>query len=685
MRKQQQFQWEHINLGVCYYPEHWDRSLWQNDLRRMKENGIFTVRIGEFAWSIIEPEEGAYSFEFFDSFLDVAEEEGMKVIFGTPTAIPPVWLTEKYPEVLNCRKDGVLFRHGMRRHFNYNSQKLHQIVSETVEHIAKHFAKRPCIIGWQIDNELNCEIREFYSESDNLAFRAFLKEKYGSLDLLNDAWGTVFWNQTYTDWEQIYVPRTTINDWTNPHQMLDYTRFISQSAIGFCRLQSDILRKYIKPGDFITTNGMFMSLDNHKMKDECLDVYTYDCYPNFAYSMRENPVTCKTLNDRKWSKNLMEVRSVCPHFGIMEMQSGANGWNTQVDTPAAKPGQIFLWAMMSIMHGADYVSFFRWRTAPFGTEMYWHGILDYDNCDTRKLYEIKALYQRTKAIDEIAGADYIAPLGLVRDYDNIFDAQQDVWHSRVADTSEMELFVAAQLNHVPMDSVYMRDCTDPEELRKYKVLIYPHPEIVTKKTVDILEAYVRDGGTLVLGARAGQKDERGHCVMERMPGFFAILTQSAVREFTLVGPADDAVMAKWGNQVIDTGVFNEVLETAGPDAKVLASYTGTYYAGEAALIETRSGKGRVLHFGGVFTRENLKVFFEYMGILEPYSDLVKAPAECEIGIRRKGDREYLFVLNFDKKEKEISLMQNVIDMDTEEKKEGKVTLPAYGTKVYRVK
>ena len=151
----------------------------------MKESGIFTVRIAEFAWQIFEPEEGKYSYEFFDEFLDLAEEEEMKVIFGTPTAIPPVWMSEKYPEILNCRKDGVLFRHGMRRHYNYNSRKLHELVRDAVEHIASHYAKRSCIVGWQIDNEINCEINEFYSESDTIAFRDFLKRKYGTLEKLS--------------------------------------------------------------------------------------------------------------------------------------------------------------------------------------------------------------------------------------------------------------------------------------------------------------------------------------------------------------------------------------------------------------------------------------------------------------------------------------------------------------------
>lgn len=164
-------------------------------------------------------------------------------------------------------------------------------------------------------------------------------------------------------------------------------------------------------------------------------------------------------------QNLTEVRSVCPHFGIMEQQSGANGWNAHADAPAPKPGQMMLWAMQSIMHGADYVSFFRWRTVTKGTEMYWHGILDYDNCDNRKLREVKRISERVQAIEEITGADYVAPFALVRDYDNIFDSQLDIWHGRIADSSEMEIFVASQLNHTPMDCVYMREDTEAEELK----------------------------------------------------------------------------------------------------------------------------------------------------------------------------------------------------------------------------
>lgn len=189
-----------IELGTCYYPEHWDEGMWKTDLERMNESGIKTIRIAEFAWSKFEPTEGIFDFQFFDKFLELVRNTSIKVIFCTPTATPPAWLTEKYPEALNATIDDVLFRHGARRHYNYNSKIYQQLSGRIVEEIAKHYAKHPSIIGWQIDNELNCELDVFYSESDTIAFREFLKQKYGALELLNKAWGATFWNQTYTAW-----------------------------------------------------------------------------------------------------------------------------------------------------------------------------------------------------------------------------------------------------------------------------------------------------------------------------------------------------------------------------------------------------------------------------------------------------------------------------------------------------
>ena len=684
MRKEQTFKWDKLNLGTCYYPEHWDKSLWTEDLRRMKANGIFTIRIAEFAWNLIEPREGEFTYDFFDEFLDVAEAEEMKVIWGTPTATPPVWLTEKYPEVLNCRMDGVPFRHGMRRHYNYNSPVYQELSKRIVEKTAEHYAKRPCIIGWQIDNEINCEVDEFYSESDTIAFREFLKEKYETLDALNQAWGTIVWNQTYNEWEEIYVPRTTIHDSTNPHHVLDYYRFVSESAIRFCKMQCDILRKYIKPGDFITTNGMFANLDNHKMEDTCLDVYTYDSYPNFAYCLDADPRNNKMLKDRKWSMNLTEVRSICPNFGIMEQQSGANGWNTRMQAPAPKPGQLTLWSMQSIAHGADYVSYFRWRTACVGTEIYWHGILDYDNRENRKLREVHQVWDRIRKMEDVAGADYEAAFAMVKDYDNVFDARVDVWHGGVENSSEKEIFVGAQESHTPYDIVYINDASSLDELQKYPVLIYPHAEMLNEQRAELMKAYVEDGGTLIIGARTGQKDMNGHCVMAPMPGLLRNVSHSDVQEFTFVGPADDAVMMDWNGKAVETGEFNDILAVDGDNAKVLATYSGNYYAGSPAMIETVAGKGRVIHFGGTFTRENIKDFLAYAGVLTPFKDIVTLPEECEIAVREKAGVRYLFVMNYAETACTFVLHQTATDLDDGGSVCGEVALPAYGTKVYRL-
>ena len=154
-----------LDLGVCYYPEHWDTSLWAEDLDRMLAAGLRTVRVAEFAWSLIEPREGEFTFDFFDGFLSLALEKGIQVIFCTPTATPPAWLTEKYPEVLNADMEGNLICHGSRRHYNYNSPVYQRLCRNIVEKSASHYGKHPAIVGWQLDNEFNCERDTFYSYS----------------------------------------------------------------------------------------------------------------------------------------------------------------------------------------------------------------------------------------------------------------------------------------------------------------------------------------------------------------------------------------------------------------------------------------------------------------------------------------------------------------------------------------
>lgn len=672
-----------IDLGVCYYPEHWDKSLWGEDLDRMLAAGLKTVRIAEFAWSLIEPREGEYTYGFFDEFLNLAQEKGMQVIFCTPTATPPAWLTEKYPETLNADMDGNLIYHGSRRHYNYNSLVYQEKCRNIVEKFASHYGKHPAIVGWQLDNEFNCENDRFYSESDTVAFRKFLQDKYGTLDALNQAWGTVFWNQTYTDWQELHVPRKTNSNSPNPHLMLDYFRFISDSVNRFAKMQADIIRKYAKEGDFITHNGMFSNLDYQRMARESLDVLMYDSYPDFGYELDSyNPDD--PMKDRKWSRNLSEVRAVSPNFGIMEQQSGANGWNTRMEAPTPRPGQLTLWTMQSIAHGADYISYFRWRTCTFGTEIYWHGILDYSGRDNRRIKEVREVAGKIEKMQELAGSRYVAKVGILKDYDNIWDAQQDRWHSRVENVSQKALFTAMQQLHVPFDYVYLESHTTPESLSQYEVLFYPHASILTKERMALLEAYVAAGGRLVMGCRTGYKDSNGRCVMEYLPGLAAKVTGTDIPEYSFVAPDDGQVMADWDGTLLEAAVFNDLLAPVGEYAEVLASYASSYYAGTPALIRNRFGEGEAYYFGGAFALDTAKVFLRKLGLAETFGEVIELPESCELAVREKEGRRYLFVLNYLAQPAEMVLKKAVRNLWNGDMEEGKRQVEGYGVRVYEI-
>lgn len=674
---------QNLTLGTCYYPEHWAKTLWEKDLDRMLDAGIKVIRIAEFAWNKFEPEEGVFTFDFFDAFLLLALEKGMQVIFCTPTATPPAWMSTKYPEILNADKEGNLYRHGCRRHYNYNSPKFREFTRRIVEKLGEHYGSHPAIIGWQLDNEFNCEVNEFYSESDTIAFRRFLKKKYGTLEALNDAWGTSFWNQTYTGWGEVDVPRKTANDTVNPHRLLDYYRFVSDSVCSFAKLQADILKKYIKPEDFITTNGIFGNLDNHRLREESLDFMTYDSYPNFAYclDMYEEE---DLLKDRKWSRNLTEVRAISPIFGIMEQQSGANGWTNRMEAPTPRPGQMTLWTMQSIAHGADFVSYFRWRTCTIGTEIYWHGILDYSGRENLRLREVKDIAGKLEKLQEVAGSRFRARVGILKDYDNIWDAQQDVWHARVDRKSQSALFTALQLQHVPVDFVYL-PCEEssvkaagalpavdmPEEnlsperlsagplsvenLLQYEVLFYPHAVMLTKERMMLLENYVAAGGKLVMGCRTGYKDLQGRCVMDCLPGQAAKLTGTDIPEYSFVAPDDGKVMIDWDGEKAEAAVFNDLLAPVGAQAEVLAVYDGSYYQGTPALICNSFGKGKAYYFGGAFGLDTALLFLKKLGLAEPYGELLELPEGVELAVREKDGREYLFVLNYQREAVAITL------------------------------
>ncbi|MGH7978400.1 MAG: beta-galactosidase, partial [Limisphaerales bacterium] len=315
-------------FGVCYYPEQWPEGYWEQDARRMRECGVNTVRMGEFGWALMEPRQGRYDFSLFDRAIATLGRHGIRTLLGTPTAAPPKWLTHNHPEILNALENGQRVNDQSRRQYSYNSPVYRRFCRKMVEAMARHYRNNANVIGWQIDNEINNEDPEDFSQAARSAFRDWLRGRYGTLDALNARWGAVFWSQTYSRWNQIDLPFPT-PAWHNPALMLDYRRFTSDSATSFLNGQAGILRRYC-PADFLTHNGVFKNINYYDFTRN-LDIYAYDNYPTFEQSPRFLTGARLTL-----------VRGFKGRFMIMEELTGPAGQTYLLRAP--RPGEARLWA-----------------------------------------------------------------------------------------------------------------------------------------------------------------------------------------------------------------------------------------------------------------------------------------------------------------------------------------------------
>lgn len=665
---------DRLTLGVCYYPEHWSEDMWEPDLKRMLECGISVIRIAEFAWNKFEPEEGVYTFGFFDKFMELARSMGMKVIFCTPTATAPVWMSEKYPEILNRDIDGNVIYNGMRRQNNLTSPVYREFAAKICEKLAARYCAFENVIGWQLDNEINCEATRYYSESDHLAFREYLKNKFTDIDTLNKRMGTVFWNQTYNSFDEVYLTRRTNSPGeTNPHMKLEELRFISYSVAEFFKLQSDIIKKYRRPDQFITTNGIFPYIDYHKLVGGTLDFICYDNYPNFAFELGRTPDNGNGFNDRNSSYNLTVIRSISQPFGIMEQQSGGGGWNCKMMQPMPKPGQMRLWTYQALAHAADFISYFRWRTAPFGTEIYWHGLNDHSNKPNRRMAELETISEEIKRLSSVCGTRYKAEVAIIKDHDNEWDRSCDIWHERIASVSDDSWFRALQRGHIPYNYVYINDDTDISELAGYTHIIYPHPDIMTRSRARLLALFSARGGTIIFGCRSGIKDINGKCFVTPQPGSPTELCGCEVEEFTLISAFDDRVKIDCGGEAV---IYNEVLRPT--DGEVVGTFRGSHYSGRPAIVR----KGTAYYVGSAFDMETATALSKMTGMKPAAEDTVSAPPEVEIAVRADGTKEYVFALNYKSEDINITLKKPCRELISGEVMKEAVKLPPYGCMIF---
>ena len=267
-----------MKKGVVYYPEHWDRSLWEKDADLMKQTGIKIVRLAEFAWCRMEPEDGVFDFTWLDDAVEVFASRGIEVVLCTPTSCPPLWLYEKHPETIMVGEDGNTISIGIRGHRCVGNPTMIAYTRRIVEEMARHYAGNPAVVAWQIDNEL--EAYQCYCGHCIAGYREWLKAKYGTVENLNRAYGNVVWSGEYTSWMQITPPYGSLpHAWQNPAFMLDFYRFCSENVIDFSNRQAEQLRQHC-PGRPVTTNVWFCEhMPDFYQQFENLDFISYDNYP----------------------------------------------------------------------------------------------------------------------------------------------------------------------------------------------------------------------------------------------------------------------------------------------------------------------------------------------------------------------------------------------------------------------
>lgn len=622
--------------GVCYYPEAWDAKRHADDIPRIAECGFNYVRMGEGAWSYWEPREGEFQFDLFDRVIDLCRKHGVKVILGTPTYAAPAWVSHKYPEVLRWDYRRVPMKHGSRRNLNYTSRGMLELSDRICTALAQHYKREKQVIGWQLDNEFNCHMDVSYAPSDTLAFRAWLKVKYKSIAKLNDAWGTRFWSQTYDDWEQIDLPHPTAT-YHNPTQLLDESRFISDTVVAFAKRQAAILRA-ANPKWPITHNGLFNNVNGRDLVTKTpLDFFSHDQYPLFY---------------RDWTDyafNLVQARSLSFPFGIMEQQSGPGG---QMDylhrTP--RPGEMRLWAWQSIAHGANVFSYFRWRTCPYGSEQHWHGLLDPDDKLNRRTTEAKQVAEELKRLPKDFFAARVEKcFAVLRDYDNEINERRINTYAKSGAWENGKWLAALAHHHVQHDIVW-----PDQSFEGYRVLIAPHLKIMDVSLARKLERFVRAGGILILAAQSGLKDRNCHLVERTPPGLLARLAGVEVEEWTTlpVGETRTATPQD-GDPTLRFTTFVERLRLRAAEAVLTWTNDDAVLGGGCAVARNRVGKGVVYYVGGYSPAETAEALLTFVRLAHPVAPVVEASGHVEVIARRSGRRRYLILLNHGSAEQNV--------------------------------
>ncbi|QNR70223.1 beta-galactosidase [Paenibacillus peoriae] len=669
--------------GADYNPEQWQHypEVLAEDIRLMKLAKCNVMSVGIFSWVSLEPEEGVFTFEWMDRILDSFAENGIYAFLATPSGARPAWMSQKYPEVLRVEANRVRNLHGFRHNHCATSPVYREKVRIMNTKLAERYANHPAVIGWHISNEFGGDCHCDYCQE---AFRAWVQDKYGTLDKLNHAWWTTFWSHTITDWSQVESPAP--HGETQVHAMnLDWRRFVTDQTADFIKHEIVPL-KAANPAIPVTTNLMefFEGLNYWKFAD-LLDVISWDSYP--------------TWHDREGDDSRQAAKVAMMH-DIIRSIKGGKPWMLMESTPSLtnwqdvsklkRPGMHLLSSLQAVAHGSDTVQYFQWRKSRGSSEKLHGAVVDHVGHEhTRVFGDVTHVGNALEKLEEVIGTSVPAEAAVIFDWENrwgINDSQgprnKGVKYEETAEAHYLALWEQG----VPVDVIHM-----DADFSKYKLLVAPMLYMVRSGVGERIQKFVENGGIFVATYWSGIVDEHDLCFLGGFPGPLRKTLGIWSEEIDGLHDHDrNHILPVEGNELDLQGEYEAVelcdlIHTEG--AEVLAVYGSDFYAGRPALTVNRLGQGKAYYIAsrniGLFHSHFYRSLIDDAGISKALN--VKLPHGVNTAIRTDGVHEYIFILNFTHEPQKITLDgRTYADMlENHAIIDGSVQLDAYAVKVLK--
>lgn len=666
-----------MRIGVDYYPEQWSEKRWKIDFELMNKANIKVVRIGEFTWSLYEPQEGVFDFSWMDKILSMLEKYNISAVLCTPSATPPKWMIDKYPQILQEDVFGRKKLPGTRKHYCFNSsiyrQKCHILNSK----IAERYGKNPAVEAWQIDNELGwANTTRCYCDECQREFRKWLAHKFKTINELNIKYGTQTWSQIYNSFDEVMIPKAGTcyetdheTQGQNPGLLLDYYRFCSDSVCSFVQETCDDIRAFSNYP--ITTNMLDANVNSGTGIDyfrlsRLLDFTAWDNYIEFQWGIAE---------DAAVSRDHALVRGYKKQpFWVMEQQAGACGWSKMGPTPT--PGKLRLWTYSAVANGADTVVYFRWRTALSGLEEYWHGILNHDGVPGRRYEEISKTGKEFEKLSLHLGKLMPkAEVAIIKSFD--CEWSQSI-HSHVEgfkyDDNELNFYRALYRLGISVDFVRA-----DQNLSKYKFVIAPAMVMVSNIELDSIASYVRNGGCILLTYRSGIKDENNAMLPQAAPGVFTEMTGIIINDYDPLMNKQTNVSGVFGDSVAN--IWSDIIDMTS--AHALGVYTSDFYSGKPCLTENMYGDGKVFYMGCDLDKDamlKLMIYFDRQLDLHGLPYEIKGVESVETS---DGKSQIRFILNHNEYPVIVPVERRMNDMLTKMPVDRSVYLEPWGISVLK--